>query len=334
MSDPATLIDRVQRVLDAVGFDYRACWVKGGLSRNWKARVPAILLSLGRVRPTTFAGDLAGIRTSTAYNSSKDTINFFNEHWSDHVTITAGKKLVSLGNYDDFRDHGVMPLVENGLAVRNTSVFAKNLNGKDTAYRVTAEAVDLIEAIDTPEWDAALVAFETARADRGVGVGGARLTVSPANDAEFSLHQDKHNWLQQQIIERMLPHFAPSYKLVYAADTEERSTVYNDALIAELGLEALFSEKKPDIVAFDPARSWVFVVEAVTSTGHISESRKEFFLRMLGERRGSAVFVTAFPDRDTFRKFAADMAWETEVWLATEPEHMIHFNGERFLGPY
>jgi hypothetical protein len=26
--------------------------------------------------------------------------------------------------------------------------------------------------------------------------------------------------------------------------------------------------------------------------------------------------------------------WETEVWVAGSPTHLIHFNGERFLGPY
>jgi hypothetical protein len=28
------------------------------------------------------------------------------------------------------------------------------------------------------------------------------------------------------------------------------------------------------------------------------------------------------------------ISWETEVWVADSPTHMIHFNGERFLGPY
>ena len=42
-------------------------------------------------------------------------------------------------------------------------------------------------------------------------------------------------------------------------------------------------------------------------------------------------FVTAFLDKSTFKKFIADLAWETEVWIAEQPEHMIHLNGDRFL---
>lgn len=334
MESGNALIGRVQRVFDAIAFDYRECRVKGRLSPTWQARIPAILLSLAQVQPEQGSRVPKSVASPQTFRSSKETIIFFNEHWSDHVKIRTGKRLVSVGNYDDFRDHGVMPLVDNGLAIRNTSVVAKNLNGKDTAYRVIPETFDLIEAIDTPHWEAALRAFNIAREGLGTGAGIARLSISPNNDVGFTLHHDKHNWLQQQIIEKMLPHFAPANRLVYAADTDERSTFYNETLVSELGLDGLFAEKKPDVVAYDPERNWIFVIEAVTSTGHINEGRKEFFQRMLGTRANSAVFITAFPSRDTFRKFAADMAWETEVWLATEPDHMIHFNGERFLGPY
>ena len=38
-------------------------------------------------------------------------------------------------------------------------------------------------------------------------------------------------------------------------------------------------------------------------------------------------------DMDTYRKFIKEIAWETEVWLADMPEHMIHMNGDRFMGP-
>jgi hypothetical protein len=45
------------------------------------------------------------------------------------------------------------------------------------------------------------------------------------------------------------------------------------------------------------------------------------------------IYVTAFSDIKTYKKFAADLAWETEVWIADNPDHMIHLNGDKFLGP-
>jgi hypothetical protein len=46
------------------------------------------------------------------------------------------------------------------------------------------------------------------------------------------------------------------------------------------------------------------------------------------------VYVSAFPNRKVFLKYIEAIAWETEVWIADAPSHMIHFNGARFLGPY
>jgi type II restriction enzyme len=34
------------------------------------------------------------------------------------------------------------------------------------------------------------------------------------------------------------------------------------------------------------------------------------------------------------RQYLADLAWETEAWVANNPDHMIHLDGEKFLGPY
>ena len=48
----------------------------------------------------------------------------------------------------------------------------------------------------------------------------------------------------------------------------------------------------------------------------------------------SNLFVTAFETRRTMQTFVSHIAWESEVWIAEDPDHMIHFNGERFLGPY
>lgn len=44
------------------------------------------------------------------------------------------------------------------------------------------------------------------------------------------------------------------------------------------------------------------------------------------------IFITAFLDFKTFNKFAADLTWDSEVWIADIPDHLIHFNGDRFLG--
>jgi type II restriction enzyme len=103
--------------------------------------------------------------------------------------------------------------------------------------------------------------------------------------------------------------------------------------VAALGLSASDHDNLPDVVLFDEARNWLFLIEAVTSHGPMSPKRVfEIEARLKGGKAGP-VFVSAFPDMAEFRKHMKDIAWETEVWIAEIPDHMIHFNGDRFLGP-
>ena len=87
-------------------------------------------------------------------------------------------------------------------------------------------------------------------------------------------------------------------------------------------------------MVYDESRRWLFLIEAVTSHGPVSPKRRVEFDEAFKDCKVGLVYVTAFPDRGEFRKNAADIAWETEVWIADNPDHMIHFNGDRFLGPH
>jgi hypothetical protein len=92
--------------------------------------------------------------------------------------------------------------------------------------------------------------------------------------------------------------------------------------------------KMQDVVPHYPERGWLLLVESVTSHGPVDGKRHEELSHLFSKSKAGLVFVTAFPDKTTYKKYAADIAWETEVWIADAPEHMIHFNGSRFLGPY
>ena len=84
---------------------------------------------------------------------------------------------------------------------------------------------------------------------------------------------------------------------------------------------------------YDEIRNWLFLIEAVTSHGPVSSKRHFELEEMLKECLAARVYVSAFPDFATFKSFLTEIAWETEVWLAEIPGHLIHFNGDRFLGP-
>ena len=90
----------------------------------------------------------------------------------------------------------------------------------------------------------------------------------------------------------------------------------------------------PDVVIHDQERDWLFLFDAVGSRRHMDETRREKLAAQFGPCCKGLIFFSAFADRDMFSRFAESIAWETEVWISDEPDHMIHYNGRRFLGPY
>jgi len=89
--------------------------------------------------------------------------------------------------------------------------------------------------------------------------------------------------------------------------------------------------KMPDVVVYHVQKKWLVLIEAVTSHGPVDGKRRDELKRLFADCKAGLVFVTAFLDRGRNGQVLGDISWETEVWVADAPSHMIHFNGERFL---
>lgn len=120
---------------------------------------------------------------------------------------------------------------------------------------------------------------------------------------------------------------------MYVGDTEKKDLIKNTEKFLELGFNMDDSSKLPDVILYLEEKNWLYFIEAVTSVGPMNDKRIIEINEMMNGCKCGAIFVTAFLDKSTFKKFIADLAWETEVWIAEQPEHMIHLNGDRFLGP-
>jgi len=153
------------------------------------------------------------------------------------------------------------------------------------------------------------------------------------NNKKFNFSAGKHNELQKAIIEEFVPRFAPNSKCLYVGDTIQKDLVKDVKKLTELGFEITLHDKMPDVVLYREDKSWIYFVEAVTSVGPMNPKRIFEINEMTSNVMAGKVFVTAFLDFATYKKFAEDLAWETEVWIAELPEHMIHLNGDKFIGP-
>ena len=154
--------------------------------------------------------------------------------------------------------------------------------------------------------------------------------------AEKALEFDagSHNELIKAVIERFLPRFGRNPEVLYVGDASNKLLHVAEDRLRELKFFDIGHGELPDVIAYSESTNWLFLIEAVHSAGAISATRHLELERLTKDCTADLVYVTAFADREALRKFIKDIAWETEVWLVSEPDHLIHFDGEKFLGPY
>jgi hypothetical protein len=238
------------------------------------------------------------------------------------------------------RRKDLVVLVTYGLVANSAADPHADTNDGTRGYALSEAAVELLRAYDTANWEAKLVNFRSevgAIADRLSRARTMRaIPVMLPDGKALSLLPGPHNELQKAIVEELLPRHAPGAELLYLGDASNKMLFVHAKRLEALKLPQPSREALPDVVAFDASRGCLFYIEAVSSFGPISDIRREN-LRNGARSKGAKhqiIFITAFPDRKTFAGFSQDIGWETEVWIANNPDHMIHFNGDKYLSPY
>lgn len=212
----------------------------------------------------------------------------------------------------------------------------KATNSPNYRYRLTEETVEILKTIGTPEWKPSINKFLYYHEKLiDTYASKKKMTMMPVNinGERFKFSPGKHNELQKAIIEEFAPRFAPNCECLYVGDTIEKDLVKNVEKLKELGFEITLHDKMPDVVLYREDKDWIYFVESVTSVGPMDPKRILEITEMTKDVTAGKIFVTAFLDFNTYKKFAEKLAWETEVWIAEVPEHMIHLDGDRFMGP-
>ena len=212
----------------------------------------------------------------------------------------------------------------------------KATNSPNYRYRLTEETVQILRTMETPVWKEAVNRFLCYHEKLiDIYASKKRMTMMPVNinGENLKFSTGKHNELQKAIIEEFAPRFAPNSECLYVGDTIEKDLVKNVEKLKELGFEITLHDKMPDVVLYREDKNWIYFVESVTSVGPMDPKRILEITEMTKNVTAGKIFVTAFLDFKTYKKFAEELAWETEVWIAEMPEHMIHLNGDRFMGP-
>lgn len=155
----------------------------------------------------------------------------------------------------------------------------------------------------------------------------------PSNEIAY-INPGGQNKLIKSMVEEFCPRFAPGGQVLYIGDADSKTSNYNEELLSSLGINLDMHGKMPDLVVYQKDKNWLFLMEAVTTHGPVNPLRKKDLESLFGGSEAGIVYVSCFPNRQVLRSHLMDIAWETEVWLESDPTHMIHFNGSRFMGPY
>lgn len=245
-------------------------------------------------------------------------------------------KIYKPNTRETIRKDTIHQFVDGAVAERNTDSTDRPTNSPNYCYCLTDEMLALIKTYGTGRWQNTLQTFIATQGTLIEKYSQQRDIVRVpviVNGQEFSFSPGEHNSLQKAIIEEFAARFAKGAEVLYVGDTENKNLIKNREMLESIGINITDHDKLPDVVLYMQDKKWLYFVEAVTSVGPISVKRMQEIESMTVNCTAGKIYVTAFPDRKVYKKFIDQLAWETEIWIADNPDHLIHLNGDRFMGP-
>lgn len=239
---------------------------------------------------------------------------------------------------ETIRRQSMHQFVAAGIAVYNPDKPDRPVNSPKAVYQVEPNVFKLLCTYGTKKWKSNLGKYLSKQKTLTEQYANERkqnlipVKISPKN--KITLSPGEHSDLIKDIIEDFGPRFIPGGILIYVGDTGEKWGYYDEPLLKKLGVKIESHGKMPDVILFCKKRKWLILIESVTSHGPVDGKRHSELAEIFIKSKAGLVYVTAFPNRSIMGKYLGEIAWETEVWVADAPSHLIHFNGERFLGPY
>lgn len=258
---------------------------------------------------------------------TRDIINFANKHFGENI---------SPGSYDDIRRKDLKLLTIAEVVLQSNPNSATNDSTR--GYSINPIYAELIRCFGKKDWERSVeeqltkTELLSQKLKRERRISKVEVTLPTGGQLMFS--PGEHNDLQKAIIEEFLPRYGFRAEVLYVGDTADKYLYLEKEKLEKLNFFEISHEELPDIIAYSKEKNWLYLIEAVHSSGPISEIRLLQLQKLTKACKADVIYVTAFLNRPKFRQFIADIAWETEVWIADNPDHLVHFNGDKFLGPY
>lgn len=307
-------IAEAQKLLESLGFD----------RERTNERSALVLLALLELKPETPWSE-----ASSPLLGTRAIMDWMRDNY---------EKDYAANSRETIRRFTLHQFAEVLLVEQNPDEPERPVNSPNWAYQINMRALELIRTVGETGHAALLqsylaevpglkATYDAARQMNRIPVtlpGGAALTLSPGGQ----------NILIKQMIDDFCANFTPGGEVLYVGDADAKWAVFEQEELEKLGVTVNQHGKMPDLIVYMPDREWLVLMEAASSHGPVDGKRHGELASLFADSTAGLVYVSCFPDRREMRKYLPEIAWETEVWCADNPTHLIHFNGERFLGPY
>jgi len=248
------------------------------------------------------------------------------------------KKVYAPNTREIIRRQTIHQFVDAGIVFYNPDDPKRPVNSPKAVYQIETETYALLKTYKTKAWEARLASYlfnhKTLQEKYAKARDHHLISLQIPGGQELQISPGEHSGLIKAIIEQFGPRFVPGGEVLYVGDTGEKWSFFDESRLQQLGVGVNSKGKMPDVILFYPQKEWLILIESVTSHGPVDSKRHNELATLFKESSVGIVYVTAFPSRSIMSRYIAEIAWETEVWVADAPSHLIHFNGVRFLGPY
>lgn len=239
---------------------------------------------------------------------------------------------------ETFRRQSMHQFVEAGIALYNPDNPLHPVNSPKAVYQAQSDFIELVKSFGSDNWQVMLDDYLSKNTSLAEKYARSReqvkIPVNVSEDLVLKLSSGEHSILIKDIIEEFGPRFAPGSKLIYVGDTGNKFGYFDEELLAKLGVKLDNHGKMPDVVLYSEDKDWLLLIESVTSHGPVDGKRYSELEELFSGSKPDLVYITALPSRSLLARFLPVIAWETEVWVSEAPSHLIHFNGDKFLGPH
>ena len=247
-------------------------------------------------------------------------------------------KIYAPNSRETFRRFSTHQLVQAGIVLYNPDKPNRPVNSPKAVYQISPAALKVIKTFETSDFEPLLSDFIQNQSTLAAQYAHERemnmVSVKIKKNHMIQISPGKHSELIRDIIEQLAPRFLPNSTLIYVGDTGEKWGYYDQELAGNLLFNVQEHGKMPDVILYVEDKRWLVLIESVTSHGPVDSKRYIELEELFSNVNADKVYISAFPDKKTFMHYVQDIAWETEAWIADNPTHMIHFNGDKFLGPH